>query len=66
VVKQIIPDRTEDFIKQYKNEKRKEITFATYGISDHVIGLQTSRFGDVLVDGSAAIPKMLVQNSILS
>jgi hypothetical protein len=67
VVKQLIPDRTEDFIKQYKNEKRKEITFSTYGVSDYLIGLQrTTGFGaDVIVDRSAAIPKMQVQNSIL-
>lgn len=65
VVKQIIPDRTDDFIKQYKNEKRKEIDFLTYGISDYLLGLQTERFGEVVVGRSAAIPKMKVQNSIL-
>lgn len=65
VVKQIIPDRSEDFIKQYKIEKRKEITFETYGISDYPHGLQTKRLGEVIVDQSAAISKMQVQNSIL-
>jgi hypothetical protein len=65
VVKQIIPDRTEDFVKQYKNDRRKEIDFLTYAISDYLLGLQTRRYGDVVADGNAAIPKMQVQNSIL-
>jgi hypothetical protein len=65
VVKQVIPDRLDDFVKQYKNEKRKEIDFLTYGISDYLLGLQTKRYGEVVADGNAAIPKMQVQNSIL-
>lgn len=38
VVKQIIPDRLADFIKQYKDDKRKEIDFLTYGIADYLLG----------------------------
>lgn len=34
VVKQLLPDRLQDFISQYKNEKRKELKFATYTITD--------------------------------
>lgn len=34
VVKQLQPDRTNDFVLLYKNEKRKEISFSTYTISD--------------------------------
>jgi hypothetical protein len=68
VVKQIIPDRYDDFVKQYKNEKRKEVDFLTYGISDYLLGLRTTRGGGsyVVADQSAAIPKMQNQNSILS
>lgn len=65
VVKQIIPDRYDDFVKQYKNEKRKEIDFLTYGISDYLIGLKTRKYGDIVADQEAAIPKMQNQNSIL-
>jgi hypothetical protein len=65
VVKQIIPDRTEDFVKQYKNEKRKDIDSLTYCISDYLIGITTRRHGDVVADRSAAIPKMHTQVSIL-
>lgn len=65
VIKQIFPDRLADFEKQYKDERRKEINYITYGISDYLLGLQTSRHGEVIVDGSAAIKKMQIQNSIL-
>lgn len=65
VVKQVIPDRYDDFVKQYKNDKRKEISFLTYGIYDYLLGLQTRRYGDV-VDQEAAIPKMKMQTTILT
>lgn len=65
VVKQIIPDRLDDFVKHYKNEKRKEIDFLTYAISDALLGLTTRRYGDVVADKSAALAKMQGQVSIL-
>lgn len=68
VVKQIIPDRLGDFVKQYKDEKRKDISFLTYGISDYLLGLRTTRGGgyEVVADQTAAIPKMQNQKSILA
>lgn len=67
VIKQILPDRQADFIRQYKDEKRKEIDFLTYGIADYLLGLRTTRYGgsEVVADGSAAVGKMQIQNSIL-
>lgn len=67
VIKQVLPDRLADFVKQYKDEKRKEIDFLTYGIADYLLGLRTTRYGgsEVVADGSAAIGKMQIQNSIL-
>lgn len=65
VVKQLIPDRLTDFVKQYKDEKRKQTDFLTYGISDHMIGLRITRLADVLVDGKAAFPKFEQQLNIL-
>jgi hypothetical protein len=65
VVKQLIPDRTNDFVNQYKNEKRKEIDFLSYGISDYLLGLETKRGDRVIADQNAAIPKMQLQNTIL-
>ena len=68
VAKQLLPDRLDDFVKQYKNEKRKEIDFLTYAISDYLLGLRTTRGGgyQVVADQTAAIPKMKNQNSILA
>ena len=43
VVRQLLPDRYQEFCEQYKIEKRKEIDFLTYTISDYIIGLQVSR-----------------------
>jgi hypothetical protein len=65
VVKQIIPDRTDDFVNQYNNGKRKKIDFLTYGISDYLIGLKTTQYSEIIADGNAAIPKMQVQHTIL-
>jgi hypothetical protein len=68
VIKQLLPDRLEDFIKQYKQEKRKEIDFLTYGISDYLLGVRTTKGHqkEVVADKSAAVGKMEMQNSILS
>lgn len=64
-IKTFIPDRTNDFVALYKNEKRKEVTFASYTISDAIIGLCMTRAGSIEVDESAAVPKMQQQVSIL-
>ena len=65
VIKQILPDRLDDFQKLYKNEKRKEIDFLTYTISDCLLGLVTRLGGEVKSNGSAAIPKVEQQINIL-
>jgi hypothetical protein len=65
VIHQILPSREADFIKQYKDEKRKDIDYLTYGIADYLLGLVTRYGGKVVADGKAAIKKMEVQNSIL-
>ena len=66
VVKQIIPDRLDDFTTQYRDTKRKKVDYLTYGISDYLLGLKTTRGLDVVVDTTAAIPKMQNQLSILT
>jgi len=43
VVQQLLPDRYQEFCEQYKIEKRKQIDFITYTISDYIIGLQVTR-----------------------
>lgn len=67
VIKQILPDRVDDFVKQYKQEKRKEIDFLTYSISDYILGVRTTKGYEktVVADQSAAVGKMEIQNSIL-
>ena len=67
VIKQIIPERLEDFVKQYKNEKRKNITHETYSISDYLIHLRRTHgpFDHVIVDRKSALLKMQLQVSIL-
>jgi hypothetical protein len=65
VVKQVLPDRLSDFVKQYKDEKRKQTDFLTYGVSDYMIGLQTKRGYEIIVDGKAAYPKFQQQLNIL-
>jgi hypothetical protein len=57
LIKQLIPERLDDFQSYYKREKRKEITYETYTISDYLIGYQTSRFGEVIVSRTYAIYK---------
>ena len=42
VVKQLLPDRYNDFILQYRNDKRKELNVATYTISDAVRTIKRS------------------------
>jgi len=68
IIKHLLPDRVDDFIKQYKQEKRKDIDFLTYGISDYILGVRTTRGyqEDVVADKSAAVGKMEIQNSILA
>ncbi|MDQ3637477.1 MAG: hypothetical protein M3426_05720 [Actinomycetota bacterium] len=65
VVKQVLPDRLADFVKQYKDEKRKETSFLTYGVSDYMIGLKATRGPQTVVDGKAAFPKFEQQLNIL-
>jgi len=66
LIKQVLPERLADFVILYKNDKRKEINFLTYTVSDYQIGLQTTRLGEIKVDGEAALPKFKQQWNILS
>jgi len=38
-----MPDRQQEFIELYKLDKRKEIDFLTYTISDYLIGIRVTR-----------------------
>lgn len=65
VIKQVLPDRLADFIKQYKDEKRKLTDVQTYGIYDYMIGLEIGDIFNKVVDKKAAFPKFEQQLNIL-
>ena len=64
-MKQTLPDRFEDFVRCYKNEKRKDIDYLTYTISDYLMRLRVTRSFGSDVDGTAAVPKLEQQVNIL-
>ena len=43
IVRQLLPERYQEFQDQYKLDKRKQIDFLTYTISDYLIGLKVTR-----------------------
>ena len=42
LIKQLIPERYDDFVSYYKQPKRKKITLETYTISDYLVGFLTT------------------------
>ncbi len=57
VIRQILPDRYQEFLGYYNSEeKRKDIDFINYSISDYLLGLQVTRgeFKAEIVDRFAA------------
>jgi|TARA_B110000259_G_scaffold173278_1_gene206394 hypothetical protein len=70
LVKQLLPDRLNDFVRHYEKPKpRKEIDFESYRIEDYLQGLRTTRTSGweekVVVEPSAAIPQFRQQLAIL-
>lgn len=67
MLKQLLPDRCDDFIAQYrKPSHRKNIGYDNYSIEDYFLGLQVTRGGEVIVNKVAACAKFLIQIDILS
>lgn len=69
VVRQLIPDRLDDFVSHYqKPRNRKEISFENYKMQDYLQGLRITRGGgsEVVVDESAGIPQFQQQRAILN
>ena len=65
VIKQVLPDRLDDFIKLYKNEKRKKTDYLTYTISDYLIGILVTGDYEFIANGKAAFPRFQQQINIL-
>lgn len=69
LIKQLMPERIEDFVSLYRLPKRKEteITALTYTISDYLVGaIVRDCLGCVVVDGTAAVKKFEQQFLIVS
>lgn len=66
LVKQLLPDRLNDFIRLYERPKtRKTLDAETYRIEDACQGLQTSRYGEVQANIRTAIPLLDQQIAIV-
>lgn len=57
VIKQLAPERLDDFKSYYKIEKRKNISYDTYTISDYMIGVVVTRLDEVVVPKSSVCSK---------
>lgn len=65
-VTRITPERSADFISAYKLERRKEITYETYCISDYLLALIIKSRGEPIFDTDQAYQtKLLRQLSII-
>jgi hypothetical protein len=66
LIRQLLPDRIEDFVGYYKPLKpRKELNVATYTISDLLQGITVSRAGEVIVGFNAAVMPLQQQSLIV-
>lgn len=68
VIKQLLPDRLNDFIRLFEKPKtRKEISYENYVVEDYLQGLILTRGWEkeVVVSKNAAIPKFQQQLNIL-
>ena len=67
LIKQLLPDRFNDFIRHYEKPKsRKEISFENYRIEDALQGLMITRNGyEVKADAKSAVPHLKQQIAIL-
>lgn len=69
LVRQLLPDRIEEFEELYQTEKRKEIDITTYGISDYLLGIRVTRkssSADFFDHETVVVSKFFQQLSILA
>lgn len=68
LIKQLLPDRADDFVGYYKPQRlRKEVDYGNYSIEDYLQSLTVTRGYDktVVVDRRAAVPKFAQQVNIV-
>ncbi len=66
VIKQLTPERLEDFVYYYKQPRRKELTYESYTISDYLINIvRKNGLGEIIVGTDSVISKFLQQYEIV-
>ncbi len=66
LLKQVLPDRLSNFIAHYEAPKgRKDLDAGSYRIQDFLQGITARRYGEVVVDQSAAFPHFAQQWAII-
>lgn len=66
LIKQLMPERIDDFVSFYKLEKRKNISYGTYTVSDYLVGLIVrDSWGETTVDTHSVISKFQQQLDIV-
>ncbi len=65
LIKQLVPERYDDFVAYYKQPKRKALTFETYTISDYLNCFVVTRAGQEVFKPSSIITKYKQQFAIL-
>ena len=65
IIKQLVPDRLDDFKAYYKLDKRKDITYSTYTISDYLINITVRRSGEIIASPTSVISKFEQQYYIV-
>ena len=67
VIRQLLPDRYEEFQEQYRLDKRKDVNALTYTISDYFVGLSMKRGGEeVFSSFGVFVQKFQLQIEILA
>jgi hypothetical protein len=66
LVKQILPDRLDDFVRYYEKPKaRKSVSFENYRIEDYLQGLVIRQGGEIITNTSSAITHFQQQLAIV-
>lgn len=66
LIRQLIPERVNDFVSYYKIDKRKSIDYETYTVSDYLVGLIVQdSWGTTKVDTKAVLSKFEQQLNIV-
>ncbi len=60
-VTQIAPERLPEFREAYRHERRKEVTYDTYAVSDYLLGLQVKHYGEPAFNTRSAFAVKLLR-----